>query len=131
MAMSKKERAEYDAAVLNARVNRALRWSDHPTPTPDVPVPERGHTTGYLFNSYERGRVEQAWSEPTCHGYDAYDVKRRQLAIGGTRDGRPLFSKKSAALRAMRAEMEMRFARTLTLVDLQIEQAIAEEEAES
>lgn len=39
MAMNKKEQAAYDELVAQARINRALRWSDYGVER-DMPVPE-------------------------------------------------------------------------------------------
>ncbi len=39
MAMNKKEQAAYDELVAQARINRALRWSDYSVER-DMPVPE-------------------------------------------------------------------------------------------
>jgi hypothetical protein len=39
MAMNKKEQAAYDELMAQARINRALRWSDYSVER-DMPVPE-------------------------------------------------------------------------------------------
>lgn len=44
MAMNKKEQAAYDQLVAQARINRALRWSDYHVER-DMPVPETSGIT--------------------------------------------------------------------------------------
>ena len=56
MAMNKKEQAAYDELVAQARINRALRWSDYSVER-DMPVPEVSgeYQNGWSFNT-GRGR---------------------------------------------------------------------------
>ncbi|HBZ1813339.1 hypothetical protein ACE3KB_18890 [Enterobacter hormaechei subsp. oharae] len=51
MAMNKKEQAAYDELVAQARINRALRWSDYGVER-DMPVPEVSgeYQNGALLN---------------------------------------------------------------------------------
>ncbi len=62
MAMNKKEQAAYDELVAQARINRALRWSDYSVER-DMPVPEVSgeYQNGWSFNT-ATGTVYPTWS---------------------------------------------------------------------
>jgi hypothetical protein len=65
MAMTKKEQAAFDAAIYRAQLIAALRWT---TPAePDVNIPEKGFSKGWLFNAYNM-EVSRYWSDQTGHG---------------------------------------------------------------
>ncbi|HEE9327636.1 TPA: hypothetical protein R8D77_004718, partial [Salmonella enterica subsp. enterica serovar Typhimurium var. monophasic 4,[5],12:i:-] len=68
MAMNKKEQAAYDELVAQARINRALRWSDYSVER-DMPVPEVSgeYQNGWSFNT-ATGTVYPTWSGTTVHG---------------------------------------------------------------
>lgn len=121
--MNKKEQAALDAAVTAARLNRALRWSPETWIDRDVPVPDRDYTDGWNYNSYGEGRVERTWSGATSHG-TYYENGSRGT---GTQGGIKLYSNRVLALRAMRCEMELRFAKTLARIDAAIAEAKASE----
>jgi hypothetical protein len=124
MAMSKTERAAFDKVKLDATIYRALRWSPETSIEPDVDIPD-GHcasiATGFLFNSYNDGRIEKAWSRSNSHGIGKPPEPGRYGT--GSQNGRRLYASEILALRAMRCEMEMRFARILASVDARIEVA--------
>lgn len=123
MAMTKKERAEFDAAIERARLLGALRWTSKIAP--DIPVPQDGETSGWRHNAYSI-RVERAWSEPTAHGTGPQrDRSGRSVA---SQCGIPLYSTKLLALKAMRHEMEMEYARKLALADRMIAETEAAEQ---
>ncbi|EIZ1086025.1 hypothetical protein MPI44_004573 [Klebsiella oxytoca] len=126
MAMTKKERAEFD----KARSYRSLRFSDYPTSKDLSPL--NGLVTGFDINvsrvistnfsihGYSPA-VYAAWSEKNAHGTgDGSDKPRRR----SSRDGILLYSTKKRALGALRRELEDKFAALL----LEIDDAIAEEE---
>lgn len=128
--MNKKEQAmvgDLRAEVRNVydllRIAKALRWTERVPP--DVPVPQ-GHgelSKGYLPNSHYdngRGRVEKA-----CSSYGSHSKGQDDLAT--SKGARLLYSSRLLALRAMRHEMELRFARMLADVDERIEKEMAGE----
>lgn len=106
--MTKKEKAAVDAEITELKVKLALRWTDHifydvpaPPPTSD------GLTIGWL-PCYDR--VEKACSSSTFHGLGTIDKTTSQ-------GPKPLFSTRLLALKALRNDMEARFARELYKVD--------------
>lgn len=128
--MNKKEQAmvgDLRAEVRNVydllRIAKALRWTERVPP--DVPVPQ-GHgelSKGYLPNSHYdngRGRVSPACSTSVGHSEGRDDKTTSQGA-------RQLYSTRLLAIRAMRHEMELRFARMLADVDERIEKEMAGE----
>jgi hypothetical protein len=121
MAMTKKERAEFDAAIKALRIKSALRWTDEVAP--DLPPPKafgEKHSQGWIANAYD-GSVKEAWSDSGCHGYGIKpdDAKYRSASQGP----RSLHSTKILALKAGRSEMEKQFARKLADIDAKIEEA--------
>ena len=118
MAMTKKERAEMDAAIDRAIMLGALRWTS--PVEPDVPIPTgyNQRSSGFGFNAHT-GTVSAQWSGSVTHGEGTY----RQYS--GTQGGKRLYSARVLALKAMRHQMELQFAQKLMAVDKEI----AEEEA--
>ena len=117
MAMNKREQAEYEQALREVAIMRALRWSDG-AEGPDVPRPENGHTEGWLYNEHAREpNVYEAWSEPTAHGTGKHLGKDRPSATQGARR---LYSTRTRALKALRAALEREYAETLAKIDAQI-----------
>jgi hypothetical protein len=114
MAMTKKEQAEFDAALDRANTLAALRWT-WPVEK-DVPVPSgwAESTTGWDFNAYSV-KVEQMWSEASSHGPGAM-----RAGIASQR-GCELFSTRLLALRALRHAVENDSAGKLRKIDEQIE----------
>lgn len=108
MAMTKKERAEFDAAIKRAETLAALRWTQ--PVARDLPRPDRGMTSGWDFNVYS-GEVFRAWSECTSHGRGP----RREFS--GSQNGRALFSTRALALAALRHETEAQCAESLRRID--------------
>lgn len=116
MAMTKKEKAEYDAAIKRAETLAALRWSS--PVEKDVPVPTYpDHTTGYGFNDYYC-TVYEMWSESVSHGHGPYPGKG--VARSASQNGRSMYSTRLLALRALRYAVECEAARKLREIDLQI-----------
>lgn len=121
MAMTKKERAEFDAAITALRIKGALRWTDEVKPDLDPPKAwGEKHTQGWSVNSYD-GSVRECWSESSTHGdgVKPTDSKYRSASQGA----RFLYSTKLRALKAARHELEKQFARKLAEIDAKIEEA--------
>lgn len=113
MAMTKKERAEFEAALLEARICGALRWT---APVPrDVEIPVTGIVNGWLFNEHSR-EVAKSCSSCTAHSFGYWDKTTTQRP---TR----LYSTRLLALRGLRHALERQYAEELAKVD----SAIAEE----
>lgn len=123
MPMNKKERAVFDAAIAEAEVNRALRWSDYETEK-DVPRPSDGYVNGWSFNSYNES-VYLSWSGTVTHG-DGPVVDGKRPPYGSLRSIEQ-YSTKEKALKAMRRHMEREFANKLARVDRLITAACDEE----
>ena len=114
--MNKKERAEFDAAILRANTLAALRWTA--PVTKDLPVPDGGGTTtGYDYNTHAC-TVTGFWSESTAHGDG---VKRSGSA---SQNGKALFSTRLLALRALRHDFESVAAEKLRKIDGDIEREL-------
>jgi len=113
MAMTKKERAAFDAALHTARVAGALRWTEGPPR--DIRPPQTGIVNGWDFNAPSQV-VTKACTGPVTHSFGNWDRTTTQGC-------RSLYSTRERALRALRAELEKRFATDLAIID----HAIAEE----
>jgi hypothetical protein len=117
MPMTKKEKDAFEALEKRLRMVAALRWTA--PSSPDVPTPEKGSTSGWVFNAYSKN-VSKAWSEPTAHGIGEFSRKEyRHASQNATR----LFSTELLALRALRHAMETTAASDLAEVDRRIEAA--------
>lgn len=125
MAMNKKEQAAFDAAIAEAEINRALRWSDYETERDLLkPATFDGYVNGWSFNTHCE-EVYQSWSGSVTHGNGwVLDGKRPSY---GSQNGISQFSTKEKALKAMRREMERKFAKALASVDRMITAAHDEE----
>lgn len=115
MAMTKKEKEYVEQLEHEVRLKAALRWTDKVLP--DLPHPKYGDkdTSGWTFNSYN-GEVRQSWSSTVAHGSGA----SRSVGFGASQNSIAMYSTKILALKAMRFEMENKFARDLAKVDLEI-----------
>lgn len=124
MAMNKKEAAELAEAKQAARINRALRWTD--PVSRDLPPPQRGIgglyviTNGYDINSHASvPNAYKAWSSAVSNGNGhAINGERPKYA---SQNSRTLYSTRLLALRALRSELEMRYAKTLADIDAEID----------
>lgn len=88
----------------------------------DIAIPTSGKTTGFLFDASKIGgfrgeyiAVHPAWSKSNAHG--AAGNKH------GLYGGRALYSTKVLALKALRHEIETRFAAQLHAIDNVIAEA--------
>jgi hypothetical protein len=135
MAMNKKEKALLDQSIRDAKVNRALRWSDGEF-KPDVPPPSSMNYSEPIIRSggsHTRGWMQRFWcgfenespsrfigkgiSSSISHGCDWVKTSSQNpMALHSTR---------LRALKALRQSAEMKFAKFLADVD----EEIAKEEA--
>ena len=116
MAMTKKERAEMDAAIERAQILAALRWTG-PVER-DVDVPKDGYIEGWDYNEYTK-RVSLCWTDRVAHDWGPMPADRHQRI--GRHGAMRLFSTKARALAAMRHALEKRAAADLLSIDRQIE----------
>ena len=121
MAMNKKERAAFDAALNEARVLGALRWTfpvEKDVMRPDGSI--GAHTEGWDINSTSTYSAVafKAWSESCSHGTGDFPIgnKYRSASQGGV----SLYSTKLLALRAVRHEVEKIAAKRLAEIDAMI-----------
>lgn len=109
--MTKKERAEFGAAILKAKTLAALRWTG--PVAPDLPVPKSFEkTSGWHFNDHNKS-VMQMWSESIAHGYGV----ERNRTISGRQGGKALYSTELLALKALRHAVECEAAAALVRID--------------
>lgn len=121
MAMTKKERAGFDAALEKARILGALRWTEKVLPDiqPPVPCSAEKLTTGFYAHAHELNyRVSEACSSSIYHGIGSTTKTNSQRPIW-------LHSTRLRALKAARSEMEKAAAKALAELDKEI----AEEES--
>jgi hypothetical protein len=120
MAMTKKERAAFDALEKQLRTVAALRWTSAIAPDVDPPTASGDETCGWITNAYT-ATVSPAWSGVVCHGIGVFS--RKEARSSGSQRSVCLHSTKLRALQALRHEMECKFAAALAAVDKQIEDA--------
>lgn len=113
--MNKKEKAAFDAAIAQAQLLAALRWTEKVEKDlqPPAPFGNRDDSIGYDFNSYSH-IVAEKWSSSISHG----DMPKRQHS--GSQNSVYLFSTKLRALKALRHQVELDSAKVLRLIDLRI-----------
>jgi hypothetical protein len=115
MAMTKKEKAEFDAAILKAQTLSALRWTE--PVDKDLPVPTGGEIiNGWDYNFYTL-YAERMWSSSYNHGCGIKDDDNRYYS---NQKGISLYSSKLLALKAMRHYIERESAEKLRRIDEQI-----------
>lgn len=120
MAMTKKEKAEFDAAIYRAELFGALRWTSEVKE--DVHPPGfsqyREFSTGWHYNKH-RLIVEKEWSSMVAHGSGSEPAGKYASA---RQNGKRLFSSKKLALMAMRHAVEKEAAQKLLRIDKMIEE---------
>jgi len=123
MAMTKKEKAAFDALLLRAETLAALRWTG-PVAF-DVPAPGYGdgYRTGFDING------NPAWSNSIAHGSGPCPNDGDYYRCASQRSA-AMFSTRLLALRALRHGTEKRCAAELLKIDRQIAAAEAEEGGE-
>ncbi len=117
--MTKKERAAFDAALAEARLLGALRWTT--AVERDVLPVTGGYVSGWDWNAHS-GRVWLGWSSSISHGSGPIPVGTARH-MSGSQGSRRMQSTKERALAALRHEMELQFATALAAVDRQIREA--------
>ena len=125
MAISKKERAEFDAALLKAETFGALRWTS-PVQR-DVKPPTANYSEGWDFSEHSK-KVWLGWSTSVSHG-EGPAPKEGESRRFGSQNSRSMFSTKAKALAAMRHEIERMAAADLLSVDKMIAGVEASEQA--
>lgn len=115
MAMTKKEKADFDAAIKQIALLGALRWTS--PVKKDIPVPQSfgESTSGWDYNTHSSS-VNQKWSDSVSHG----DGPARTNRFCGSQNGRALFSSELLALKALRHAVELECAEKLRRIDEQI-----------
>lgn len=128
MAMTKKERAAWEAMAVELDRLRALTAADIQAPERDLTAPKSGEpsTSGWDFNVYRMGRssvldaVYPAWSETTSHG----EGEKRRHGVFGSQKSIALFSTREKALRALRAAVAAEYASKLAIIDAEISKEV-------
>jgi hypothetical protein len=115
MAMTKKERAEFDKLILKAETLTALRWTSPIEPDLLPPTEYDKIVQGWSFNRYSM-LVSESWSGYCRNGSGIYS-KNSSASQGGKKQ----FSTKILALKAMRHEVEYANAKNLLLIDKMID----------
>ena len=113
--MTKKEKLEFEDAINRANMLAALRWTA--PVSRDVLAPtstKTAHSTGWDFNSFS-GRVIQSWS-----GFGSHGTGCEPGTCSASQGAINLFSTRARALAAMRHELELKYAKSLLLIDQQI-----------
>lgn len=124
MAMTKKERAAWEAIEAELAHLRALTAADTQAPERDLPAPKWGEpsTSGWDYNVYRMGRsslsgaVYPAWSGTTSHG----EGEKRHQGVSGSQNSIDLYSTREKALRALRAAVVAEYAGKLAIIDAEI-----------
>lgn len=117
MPMTKKERAEYDAAIHRAELLAALRWTEEVLP--DVPPPDESAPRGtetHGFTIYASSNIAPMKSSAFDHSNES-DTEFRY------RDPIALFSTKLLALKAHRHAVTKESAEKLLAIDDRIKAA--------
>ena len=113
--MTKKEAAKVESMRRELSIVAALRWTEKVLP--DIPIPTgSGFTKGWLTGF---DRVDIACSNSVFHAYGRNDKTTTQQPAA-------LFSTRILALKALRYQMERRFAEVLANIDRQIAEPPAE-----
>lgn len=118
--MTKKERAEFDSALAEARLLGALRFTSKVER--DVMPPKSGYAAGFDINPYGDGSVWEAWTSSVTHGRGGAPISDQYSS--GSQNCRSLYSTKELAWRAVRNAMERAMAARLAGVDHHIQEAI-------
>ena len=115
MAITKKERAEFDAAILKASTLAALRWTSPVEPDLMPPTVWKEVVTGWLYNSYN-SCIYQTWSTTINHGSGDYS----EGAYASQKSVKQ-YSTRILALKALRYDTELKNARELLRIDKMID----------
>lgn len=126
MAMNKSEKAEFDAFKLERDMARSLRWPEYTKPVRmtdaeiKMEMARSGANVarGWFQNAY-RHAVTYGCSNGVSHNTDGEKTTSQNSGY--------MFRYKSEALRAMRIEMTLDYAKKLAGVDASIAKALDEE----
>lgn len=125
MAMTKKEQAEMEDLKRQLAIAKAFRFTN--PVNKDVAPPSGGWgstlSTGWVFNSYTK-KVDVACSSQVHHAIGKTDKTSTQNPIW-------MFSSKLLALKALRHDLERKFAEELANIDKMIEIEEQHSEAEA
>ncbi len=112
MAMTKKERLEFETKLEAAQTMAALRWTEKVRP--DISPPESYSTVvdGWYPNGYD-GRVE-----PACTSCISHSIGNHSKTT--TQGARSIYSSKILALKAARNIVEKEAAKKLHMIDIRI-----------
>jgi hypothetical protein len=119
MAMNKREQQAFADLEQRLRLARAFNWTTKPEPDVEPPADySQKPSVGWTYNAHAQ-RIEQAWSKSSTHGNGSPPLKNDFGS--GYQGSLRLYSTKLLALRACRADMELKFAEELAKIDKQIE----------
>ena len=119
MAMNKKEKAAFDAAIKEARLLAALRFTQPVDRDVNPPAGWKSeYSEGWDFNTHNM-LTWFGWSSSVSHGTGPAP-KDGERYRSGSQNARRMFSSELLALRAMRHTMELEFAEKLRKVDERI-----------
>lgn len=125
MAMNKKEQADFDLITKEAKINRALRWSDYPSEY-DLPVPKHDsdYVNGWSINTYNAS-VFESWSKSISHG--SGHIIQGERHSRASQNGIAQYSTKEKAYMALRRALERKYATELADIDFMIAQSSGED----
>jgi hypothetical protein len=112
--MTKKEQAEMDELRNQLAKAKAFRFTEQANEDVMPPSGFEKLSTGWLFNAHSK-RVDVACSSSTGHAWGQNDRTT-------TQQPRRLYSTKLLALKALRYELEQKFAAELAEVDKRIQE---------
>jgi len=115
MAMNKKEQAEF--AELRRKLAMALAFRQTQAVEKDVPIPKAGYSHGFDFNIYNH-TITEYWSGFTSHYTE--DPTGKKGYFSGSQNGKPLYSTRLLALKALRHAVENQAAKDLADIDIEI-----------
>ncbi len=133
--MTKKEQAAFEALQNEIRLLKAWRLTEDVKPDVMPPMSGNGYTLGYVAIAWnDGGRIEAAVSDAYTHytGEDNVErVRAGKKPICGSQRPRPLYSKRSDAMKHIRFYIEQATLKTLAALDKDIAAAVAAEAAET
>jgi hypothetical protein len=120
MAMNKKEQAALDEAKKMADLRYSLRWTSKERINHDLHPEYKKTIFGYSFNTHNE-RIYPEWSQLARHG-SGHPPEEITWKTSASQNGVSLYSTKQLALKALRFELEIKFAETLRRIDNQIDE---------
>lgn len=132
--MNKKEQAAFDEAVTDMYAARALRWQDdkpEPMSVDEIKAEiaagnaveilrygqPRKIFSGWSYNAYGEGYVSVLGHDGVYSYGAAYNGK---ISDSASQSGGPIYRTQADALRALRYDMTVKYARSLAKIDAQI-----------